>query len=124
MRETFLSFAPPLIGDEEIAEVVESLRSGWLTTGPRVNAFEERFAEFLGVSDALAVNSGTAAMHIALASLGIGPGDEVITSTLTFVSCVHVIEHAGAVPILVDIEPDTLNIDPDRIRAAITPRTR
>ncbi len=124
MRETFLSFAPPLIGDEEIAEVAESLRSGWLTTGPRVHAFEERFAEFLGVADAVAVNSGTAAMHIALASLGVGPGDEVITSTMTFTSCVHVIEHVGARPVLVDVEPDTLNIDPAHIRAAINPHTR
>jgi dTDP-4-amino-4,6-dideoxygalactose transaminase len=124
MRETFLNFAPPIIGNEEIAEVAESLRSGWLTTGPRVHAFEERFAEFLGVAAAVAVNSGTAAMHIALASLGIGPGDEVITSTMTFVSTVHVIEHVGAVPVLVDVEPDTLNIHPERISAAITPRTR
>jgi dTDP-4-amino-4,6-dideoxygalactose transaminase len=124
VRTSFLSFAPPPIGDEEIAEVADSLRSGWLTTGPRVHAFEERFAEFVGVADAVAVNSGTAAMHIALASLGVGPGDEVITSTMTFVSSVHVIEHVGAVPVLVDVEPDTLNIDPDRISAAITARTR
>lgn len=104
--------------------MAESLRSGWLTTGPRVHAFEERFAEFLGVADAVAVNSGTAAMHVALATLGVGPGDEVITSTMTFVSTAHVIEHTGAVPVLVDVEPDTLNINPARISAAITPRTR
>lgn len=124
MRESFLSFSPPAIGDEEIAEVVASLRSDWLTTGPRVREFEERFAEFVGAPGAVALNSATAAMHVALAVLGIGPGDEVITTTLTFCSSVHVIEHVGARPVLVDVEPDTLNIDPERVRAAITPRTR
>jgi dTDP-4-amino-4,6-dideoxygalactose transaminase len=124
MRETYLSFSPPLIGEEEIAEVAESLRSAWLTTGPRVHAFEERFAEFVGVDDAVALNSGTSALHVALASLGIGPGDDVITTTMTFASSVHVIEHVGARPVLVDVESDTLNIDPDRIRAAIGQRTR
>jgi dTDP-4-amino-4,6-dideoxygalactose transaminase len=124
MREQFLSFSPPMIGDEEIAEVVASLRSDWLTTGPRVRSFEERFAAFVGAPGAVALNSATAAMHVALAVLGIGPGDEVITTTMTFCSSVHVIEHLGARPVLVDVEPDTLNIDPDRIRAAITARTR
>ena len=124
MRERFLSFSPPMIGDEEIAEVVASLRSDWLTTGPRVRSFEEQFAAFVGAPSAVALNSATAAMHVALAVLGIGPGDEVITTTMTFCSSVHVIEHMGARPVLVDVEPDTLNIDPERIRAAITPRTR
>jgi dTDP-4-amino-4,6-dideoxygalactose transaminase len=124
VREEFLPFSPPFIGDEEIAEVVASLRSGWLTTGPRVRAFEERFAEFVGAPAAVALNSATAAMHVALAVLGIGPGDEVITTTMTFCSTAHVIEHLGARPVLVDVEPDTLNIDPERVRAAITPRSR
>jgi len=124
MRERFLSFSPPMIGDEEIAEVVASLRSDWLTTGPRVRSFEEQFAAFVGAPSAVALNSATAAMHVALAVLGIGPGDEVITTTMTFCSSVHVIEHMGARPVLVDVEPDTLNIDPERIRAAITARTR
>ncbi|HXM57666.1 MAG TPA: DegT/DnrJ/EryC1/StrS family aminotransferase, partial [Candidatus Dormibacteraeota bacterium] len=124
MREQFLPFSPPPVGEEEIAEVAESLRSGWLTTGPRVRAFEERFAELVEAPSAVAVNSATAAMHIALAVLGIRPGDEVITTTMTFCSSIHVIEHVGARPVLVDVEPDTLNIDPERVRAAITPRTR
>ena len=124
MRSSFLGFSSPVIGEDDIREVAESLRSGWLTTGPRVHAFEERFAEFVDATEAVAVNSGTAAMHIALTSLGVGPGDEVITTTMTFVSTVHVIEHVGAVPVLVDIEPDTLNIDPELISAAVTPSTR
>jgi len=124
VREEFLSFSPPDVGDEEIAAVAESLRSGWLTTGPRVREFEERFASFVDAPGAVALNSATAAMHVALAVLGIGPGDEVITTTMTFCSSVHVIEHLGARPVLVDVEPDTLNIDPACVRAAITPRTR
>jgi len=124
VRETFLPFSPPLIGEEEIAEVVQSLRTDWLTTGPKVRAFEERFAEFVGAPGAVALNSGTAAMHVALAVLGVGPSDEVITTTMTFCSSVHVIEHTGAHPVLVDVEPDTLNIDPGQVRQAITERTR
>src|SRR5215472_6915462 len=124
MRATFLPFSPPLIGDEEIAEVVDSLRSGWLTTGPKVRIFEERFAEFVGAPAAVALNSGTAALHVALAVLGVGSGDEVITTPMTFCSCVHVIGHLGARPVLVDVEPDTLNISPDLVRQAVTGRTR
>lgn len=124
MRKSFLSFSPPMIGEEEIGEVLDTLRGDWLTTGPRVHAFERLFAEYLDVEEAVAVNSGTAALHIALAVLGVGPGDEVITSTMTFASTVHVIEHVGARPVLVDVEADTLNIDPDRVEAAITNRTR
>src|SRR5918998_3783336 len=124
MRETFLPFSPPALGDEEIDEVVSTLRSGWITTGPRVSAFEHRVAEFLGAPAALALNSGTAAMHTALAALGVGPGDVVITTPMTFCSSVHVIEHVGARPVLVDVEPDTLNLDPDLVARAITPRSR
>ena len=124
MRATFLPFSPPLIGEEEIAEVVDSLRTDWLTTGPKVRAFEERFAEAIGAPGAVALNSGTAAMHVALAALGVGPGDEVVTTCMTFCSSVHVIEHMGARPVLVDVEPDTLNIDPARVREALTGRTR
>lgn len=119
MRETFLPFSPPLIGEEEIAEVIDTLRSDWITTGPKVRRFEEDFAAFIGAPAALALNSGTAALHIALAVLGIGPGDAVITTPMTFCSCIHVIEHVGARPILVDVEPDTLNLDPKGIEAAI-----
>ncbi len=119
MRDTFLPFSPPLIGEEEIAEVVDTLRSGWITTGPKVRRFEEQFAAFVGAPAALALNSGSAALHVALAALGIGPGDAVVTTPMTFCSSVHVIEHVGARPILVDVEPDTLNIDPAAIEEAL-----
>jgi dTDP-4-amino-4,6-dideoxygalactose transaminase len=119
MRETFLPFSPPLIGEEEIEEVLDTLRSDWITTGPKVRRFEAEFAEAVGAPAALALNSCTAALHVALAALGVGPGDAVITTPMTFVSSVHVIEHTGAVPILADVEPDTLNIDPRRVAEAI-----
>lgn len=119
MRNDLLPFSPPLIGEEEIAEVVDTLRSDWITTGPKVKRFEQEFAAFVGAPAALALNSGTAALHVALAALGVGPGDAVITTTMTFCSTVHVIEHVGARPILVDVEPDTLNIDPLKIRAVL-----
>jgi len=124
MRKTFLPFSPPAIGEEEIREVVDTLRSGWITTGPKTKQFEKEFKEYLGAPAALALNSGTAAMHTALAALGIGPGDEVITTPMTFCSTVHVIEQVGAKPVLVDIQPDTLNIDPKLVAAAVTPETR
>ncbi len=119
MRKAFLPFSPPFIGEEEISEVVDTLRSDWITTGPKVRRFEEAVAAFVGAPAALALNSGTAAMHVALAALGIGSGDAVITTPMTFCSTVHVIEHVGATPILVDVEPDTLNIDPEQVRATI-----
>jgi dTDP-4-amino-4,6-dideoxygalactose transaminase len=119
MRSLFLPFSPPLIGEEEIAEVIDTLRSDWITTGPKVRRFEEEFAAFIGAPAALALNSCTAALHTALVALGIGPGDAVITTPMTFCSSVHVIEHVGARPILVDVEADTLNIDPARIEEAI-----
>jgi dTDP-4-amino-4,6-dideoxygalactose transaminase len=124
MRSTFLSFSPPLIGEEEINEVVRTLRSDWLTTGPRTKQFEQDFSHFIGADAALAVSSGTHAMLVGLAALGIGPGDEIITTPMTFCSTVHVIEHVGARPVLVDVEPDTLNIDPQKVARAVTPRTR
>lgn len=119
MRNSFLPFSPPLIGEEEIAEVVDTLRSDWITTGPKVKRFEEEFAAFVNGPEALAVSSCTAALHLALLALGIGPGDGVITSSLTFCSAVHVIEHVGARPILVDVEPDTLNLDVSHARRVI-----
>ncbi len=118
MRKTFLPFSPPLIGEEEIAEVVDTLRSDWITTGPKVKRFEREFAETVGAPAALAVNSCTAALHLALMSLGIGKGDAVITTPMTFCSTAHVIEHAGARPVLVDVEPDTLNLDPVLVQKA------
>ncbi len=124
VRSTFVPFAPPLIGEEEIAEVVDTLRSDWITTGPKVKRFEEEFAAFIGSPAALALNSCTAAMHLALATLGIGPGDAVITTPMTFCSTIHVIEHVGARPILVDVERDTLNIDPHLMEAAVADGVR
>jgi len=123
-RTEFLQFSPPVIGEEEIDEVVDTLRSQWLSTGPKTKRFEEEFAAYLGAPGALALNSCTAGLHTALATLGIGPGDEVITTPVTFAASVSVVEHVGAHPVLVDVEPDTLNLSPARIEAAITPRTR
>lgn len=119
MRSTVLPFSPPLIGEEEIAEVVDTLRSDWITTGPKVNRFERAFADAVGAAAALALNSCTAALHVALAALGIGPGDAVITTPMTFCSGIHVIEQVGARPVLVDVEPDTLNLNPIKVRAAL-----
>ena len=121
----FLPFALPDIGEEEIAEVLDSLRSGWLTTGPKTKRFEQEFAAFIGENvEAVAVNSATAGLHLALEAIGIGPGDEVITTTHTFTSTAEVIRYLGADPVLVDIDPLTLNIDPAAVGRAITPRTR
>ncbi|MBJ7596322.1 MAG: DegT/DnrJ/EryC1/StrS aminotransferase family protein [Candidatus Dormibacteraeota bacterium] len=106
-----LPFAPPTIGEDEISEVVATLRSGWLSTGPRASRFEREFADFLKVPSALALNSGTAALHLALVVLGVGPGDAVILPTMTFSSAAHVIEHVGARPLFVDIDPVTLMVD-------------
>jgi dTDP-4-amino-4,6-dideoxygalactose transaminase len=123
-RRSFLTFSPPNIGEEEIREVVDTLRSDWITTGPKTKAFETAFAQFVASPGALALNSCTAGLHTALVTLGIGPGDEVITTPLTFAASVNVIEHVGARPVLVDVEPDTLTIDPECIARAITPRTK
>lgn len=117
-------FSPPTIGMEEIREVVDTLESDWITTGPKVQQFEQKFGELVGAPAVAAVNSCTAGLHLSLLALGIGPGDEVITSTLTFTSTVNVIEHVGARPVLVDVERDTLNLDPDWVEQAITPRTK
>ncbi len=119
MRSNFLPFAAPLIGDDDVAEVVDTLRSNWLTTGPKVRRFEEQFMAAVDAPAALALNSCTSALHMALKVLGVGPGDAVITTPLTFCSGVNVIEHVGALPILVDVQPDTLNIDPERIREVL-----
>lgn len=115
MREQFLPFSPPAIGEEEIAEVTDTLRSGWITTGPKTRRFEQEFAAGVGADDALALNSCTSALHLALAALGVGKGDVVATTPLTFCSTVHVIEQVGATPLLVDVSADTLNIDADQL---------
>ena len=132
----FLPFALPDIGEDEIAEVVDTLRSGWVTTGPKAKRFEQDFSAFLEARpsakgqpalpalQAIAVNSATAGLHLALEALGIGPGDEVITTTHTFTATAEVVRYLGADVVLVDIDPQTLNIDPARVEAAITPRTR
>ena len=123
---SFLPFALPEIGEAEIAEVVDTLRSGWVTTGPKARRFEQAFTEFLGDPSlqSVAVNSATAGLHLALEALGIGPGDEVITTTHTFTATAEVVRYLGADVKLVDIDPATLCIDPDAVEAAITPRTR
>lgn len=123
-RDAYLSFSPPLIGEEEIAEVVDTLRSDWITAGPKVARFEKEFGAAVSAPAAVALGSCTAGLHLALVGRRIGPGDEVITTTLTFAATVNVVEHVGARPVLVDVEPDTLTIDPARIAAAVTGRTR
>ena len=123
-RATFLSFQPPAIGADEIDAVVETLRSGWLTSGPRAAELEERFAEYVGARHAIALASGTAALHLALVGLGIDSGDEVIVPTITWPATANVVVHAGATPVFVDVLDSDLNIDPDAVRAAVTPRTK
>lgn len=123
-RRTFLPFSPHAVGEGEIAAVVDVLRSSWITTGPRTRAFEREFAGTVRAPGALALNSCTAALHLALVALGVGEGDEVITSPLTFAASVNVIEHVRAKPVLVDVEPDTLTIDPAGVERAVTSRTR
>ncbi|MFM2058746.1 MAG: hypothetical protein RLY71_3131 [Pseudomonadota bacterium] len=125
----FLPFALPEIGDEEIAEVIDALKSGWVTTGPKARRFEADFAAFLGGPggggiEAIAVNSATAGLHLALEAIGIGSGDEVITTTHTFTATAEVVRYLGADVKLVDIDPATLNIDPKAVEAAITPKTK
>ena len=120
MRPTFLPFAAPSIGEEEIAEVVDTLRSGWLTTGPKVGRFEEEFAARVRAQHAVAVNSCTAALHLALEAVGIKRDDEVITSPMTFAATGEVIHYFGARPVFVDVDPVTMSIDPALLAATIT----
>jgi len=124
MKEMIIPFSPPLIGEDEVHEVVDTLKSEWITTGPKVKRFENEFAAYVKAPTALAVSSATDAMQVSLAAYGVGPEDEVITTTLTFCSTIHVIEHVGANPVLVDVEQDQLTIDPDKVEKAITKRTK
>ena len=124
MRDGFLVFGAPLIEEAEIAEVVDSLRSGWLGTGPKVARFEELFRRYTGAEQAVAVSSCTAAVHLCLLGAGVGPGDEVVTTAMTFVATANAIVHTGATPVLVDGERGTGLIDPDQVKAAVTSRTR
>lgn len=117
-------FAPPAIGQPEIDAAIAALQSGWLSTGPQVKAFEQAFADYIGVKHAVALSSGTAAIHLALLASGVGPGDEVVTTPLTFCSTAHAVVHTGARPVFADIDPVTWNLSPDSAARAMTPRTR
>ncbi len=123
-RSTFLGFQPPAVGDEEIAAVAETIRSGWLTTGPKAAELERRMAEFLEAKHVVAVASGTAALHLALLAVGVEPGDEVITTPITWPATANVIVHAGAVPVFADVRASDLNIDPERVAELVGPRTK
>ncbi len=124
VRPEFLVFGRPALGEEEIVEIVDTLRSGWIGFGPKCLRFESEFAEYTGARHALSVNSCTAALHLALLAANIGPGDEVITTPLTFCATSNVITHVGAIPVFVDVDPLTQNLDPTRIEAVIGERTR
>ena len=124
LRQAFLPYHQPSLGVEEEASILDSIRSGWLTTGPKTKAFEHNVAAYVGAAHCVAVNSCTAALHLALEAVGVGPGDEVITSPLTFASTANVIVHRGAAPVFADVEADTFNLDPAAFEAAITPRTK
>ena len=125
-RSVFLHFSPPCIGPEEIAEVIDTLRSDWITTGPKTKAFEAQFGAYVGApgGTSLMLNSCTAGLHVALATLGVGPGDEVVVPSLTFAATANVVEHVGARPVLADVRPDTLCLDPDAVAAVLSPATK
>ncbi|WP_346877779.1 MULTISPECIES: DegT/DnrJ/EryC1/StrS aminotransferase family protein [unclassified Clostridium] len=123
-RETFLPYSVPLIDDDDINEVVETLKSGWVAKGPRTIEFEKRFAEYTGAKYAIAMNSATAALHIALIAGGVKPGDEVITTPITFAATANTIIHVGAKPVFVDIDPNTFCIDANKIEEKITDKTK
>lgn len=124
MRNTFLPFSKPSITEPEIEAVAKVLRSGWIATGPNASKFEEEFAAYVQAPEAVALTSATGGMHVALKALGIGPGDEVITPSMTWVSTINLIVLAGAAPVFVDVDRDTLMTDAARIEAVITPRTK
>src|SRR5437764_1320766 len=123
-RAELLSFQPPAIGDEEVEAVAETLRSGWLTSGPRTAELEERFAAYLGARHVVAVTSGTAALHLSLLALDVGPGDEVITSPITWPATANVVVHAGAKPVFADVRDSDLNVDPARVAELVSERTK
>jgi dTDP-4-amino-4,6-dideoxygalactose transaminase len=124
VRSEFLPFSTPTIGDDEINEVVDSLRSGWITTGPKVKRFEDQFRAYVGARYAVPLSSATAGLHLTLLALKIREGDEIITTPMTFASTVSMIVLCGGTPVLADIEPGTLNLDIGKVREKITPRTR
>jgi dTDP-4-amino-4,6-dideoxygalactose transaminase len=118
-----LGFQPPALGEAEVEAAAAAIRSGWLTSGPRVAELEARMAEYLGAKHVLAVSSGTAALHLSLLALGVGPGDEVVTSPITWPATANVIEHCGAIPVFCDVRDDDLTIDPARVPEVLTERT-
>ena len=124
VRARLLPYGRQTIDDDDVAAVTETLRSDWLTTGPKVAEFEKALAAVAGTSDAVAVSTGTAALHAAMYALGIGPGDEVIVTTMTFAASANCAAFLGATPVFVDVDPDTLLIDPRQVEARITPRTK
>lgn len=124
MRKTFLPFSPPTLGEEERAEVLDTLRSDWITTGPKTKRFEALLKERLEAPAVVGLNSCTAGLHVGLLALGVGPGDEVIVPSMTFCASANVVEHVGARPVLVDVLPDTLTLDPEALARAVTPRTK
>lgn len=117
-------FSPPDIGEEEIREVAEALRSGWITTGPKTKQFEKEIAEYCHTSKSVCLNSATAGLELTLRLMGIGEGDEVITSAYTYTATCSCICHVGATPILVDTLPDSIEMDPEKVRAAVTDKTK
>ncbi|MEP6473934.1 MAG: DegT/DnrJ/EryC1/StrS family aminotransferase [Gemmatimonadota bacterium] len=123
-RTEFLSFSPPAIGPTEREEVMDTLQSSWITTGPKTRVFEARLQEYLGAQAVVALNSCTAGLHVGLLAMGVGPGDEVIVPSMTFCATANVVEHVGARPVLVDVAADTLNIDPGAAERAITSKTK
>jgi dTDP-4-amino-4,6-dideoxygalactose transaminase len=123
-KDRFLVFGSPALEEAEIQEVVASMKSGWLGTGPKVARFEKDFSQYKGTAHAVAVNSCTAALHLSILAAGLQPGDEVITTPMTFCATVNAILHAGATPVLADVDPITMNIDPEQVRAKITPKTK
>jgi len=123
-RKEFLVFGSPLVTEREIAAVSEVMKSGWIGTGPKVAEFEQAFAEYIGCRHAVALNSCTAALHLSMIASGVGEGDEVITTPMTFCATVNAIIHTGATPVLADVNPRTLTIDPSRVEAAITEKTK
>jgi UDP-4-amino-4,6-dideoxy-N-acetyl-beta-L-altrosamine transaminase len=124
VRKEFLPYGTQWLNEKEINEVIDSLKSSWITTGPKMRLFEENFKEFKGSKYAVAVNSGTAALHISTSSININPGDEVITTPMTFVASANCVVYRGGTPVLADIKKDTCNIDPDEIKKKITSRTK
>ena len=118
------NFRPPDITEEEIAEVIDTLKSGWITTGPKTKKFEQEIAQFCGTTKAACLSSATTCMEMTLRAMGIGPGDEVITSAYTFTATCSVICHVGATPVLVDTMPDSIDMDPEKVREAITEKTK